>query len=128
MQAAQRFNFLHIIHRGEKILDLRTVNPIVVRGKIQQSLTFFFERHLVNIFETCPSQDTADGSQNFLSDFTAQFDIDTAASHIRGNGHCPKSASSCDDLGFLGVLSGIEHLMGNATLHNFSEAILVGGR
>ena len=60
-----------------------------------------------------PAQDAVDRIDHAFGQLTAQLDIDTTPGHVGGDGNGAKGTCLGDDLGFFGVLAGIQHLVGD---------------
>ena len=68
------------------------------------------------------AQHAAHRRKYFLSDLATQFNVHPAACHVRGDGHCAKSARACNDLAFLRMLARIKYMMGHAAFDDFHQA------
>ena len=98
MQAAELFNAFHILEVLQKMFDLGFMESILGWIHFLQRLAAFLERHVEWVFITGAAQNPIDRRDDFFGQLTAEFDIHTAACHVRGDGHRTERARTGDDL------------------------------
>ena len=126
MQPAKFPDALHFFHGLEEITHFSIVNAVIRRVDGHDGLAALFERQIIRVGDPGAAQHPTDHRQDLFGQFAPEFDVHAAPGHIGSDRDPPEGAGSGDDLAFLGVFAGIEHLIGDAGFQDAHQAFPFG--